>query len=166
MIPDWIYDDKMKRKIAVKLAKANKFDEAIKIANMIKDANDRSSALWYIVEELAEVGEFNKAIKTAEMIEIAKYYSWALRDIAVKLARTGEIEKAKKLLNRAIEIAEKIEDYYSRSVTLQKITKELPKFSKKEWEYKKRKVVYIAKMCKIEKILMNRHLNILKKKFT
>jgi len=54
---------------------------------------------------------FNLAIQAAQEIEDAWDRSWALREIAKALAEVGQLE-------RAVEVAETIEDDHLRSQTL------------------------------------------------
>jgi len=103
------------------------FEQAIKTAERIEDAEKRVKALREIAVEMAKVRMvekakevFEQAIKTAERIEDAKKRAEELKGIAVEMAEVGIFEKAMKT-------AEKIEDAKERTWALIVIAEEMTK---------------------------------------
>ena len=108
----------------------NRFAAVLYIADSIKDARSKVSALAGIATELAKAGKaekaevvFSKAIEVAASIKDAGTKSQALREIAIALVKMGESE-------RAIEIAASIKD--KPLLSLRPITIELVKAGKAE----------------------------------
>jgi tetratricopeptide (TPR) repeat protein len=86
------------------MAKAGRFEEALKVAERIVDAEKRSEALREIAEAMTEAGRFEEGfeevLKVAEWIDGAWERSWALREIAEAMAKAGRFEEALKLAER------------------------------------------------------------------
>jgi lipopolysaccharide biosynthesis regulator YciM len=80
------------------------FDQALKVAEGIEDAEKRARALRAIAEEMAKAGMFDQALKVAEGIEEARERAWALREIAGKMAKAGEVEGAVGIVEREMAV--------------------------------------------------------------
>lgn len=57
--------------LAIQLARAGKFDEALQILGKTEDAGWRSKVLREIAEAIARTGKFEDAIEVANEIEVA-----------------------------------------------------------------------------------------------
>jgi len=112
----WILQD-----VAGKYAEVEDFDQALKTAMMIKDADHKSRAIANIASKYAEAGDFAKALKTAAIIDDARSKSRALADIAGKYFEITEVEKASQLLLEALEAATTLTDARSKSMAFVRI---------------------------------------------
>jgi hypothetical protein len=92
------------REIAEGMAKEGMFDQALKVAEGIEEADVRAWALREIARGMAEAGMFDQALKVAEGIEEADVRAWALREIAEGMARAGEVEGAVSIVEREMAV--------------------------------------------------------------
>jgi hypothetical protein len=92
------------REIAVRMAEAGMFEQALKAAEGIEEAWQRAWALRGIAREMAKAGMFDQALKVAEGIEEARWRAWALREIAREMARAGEVERAVGIVEREMAV--------------------------------------------------------------
>jgi tetratricopeptide (TPR) repeat protein len=113
-----VLGDKGLRELAGKWAKAGRIEEALKVAERIVYARERSWALKEIAKAMAEAGMteearrvFEEALKVAEWIGDAEVRSKALREIAEAMAKVGRFEET-------LKVAEGIEDARWRSEAL------------------------------------------------
>jgi len=125
------------REIAEEMAKAGMkervkevFEQALKVAEGIEDANKRARALREIAEEMVKARMFEQALKVAEGIEWRR--AWALREIAKEMVKAGMEEQAKEVFEKALEVAEGIEDANKRAEALIEIAKEMVKAGMEE----------------------------------
>jgi tetratricopeptide (TPR) repeat protein len=110
-----VLDDESKRKLATSLASKELFDQALKVAEGIEEAWERSEALRAIAGGMAKAGMtdwakevFDQALKVAEGIEEALWRAEALREIAGEMAKAGMTDWAKEVFERALKVAEGI----------------------------------------------------------
>jgi hypothetical protein len=99
-----VLDDESKRKLATSLASKELFEQALKVAEGIESAWERSEALREIAGEMAKAGMFDRALKVAEGIEEAEKRAWALREIAREMAKAGEVEGAVGIVEREMAV--------------------------------------------------------------
>ena len=92
-------------KIALALAEAGDFKQAVEVAQKIENARFKTSALSDIASALAKAGDSNQAVEVAQKIENAKYKILALSNIAMTLA-TEPISENKKD-DRAVHLMKK-----------------------------------------------------------
>jgi tetratricopeptide (TPR) repeat protein len=97
--------------VAVEMAKAGMFEQALKVAEEIERAEERASALSAIAEEMAMVGMgeqakeiFDQALKVAEEIENAFRKAEVLGAIAKAMTKAGMAEWAKEIFEQALKI--------------------------------------------------------------
>jgi tetratricopeptide (TPR) repeat protein len=107
------------------MAKAGMFDQALKVAEGIEEADERAWALREIAGEMAKAGMedwakevFEQALKVAEGIEDAEKRAWALRAIAGEMAKAG-------MFDQALKVAEGIEEADERAWALREIAGEM-----------------------------------------
>ncbi|OKH44750.1 hypothetical protein NIES2101_27795 [Calothrix sp. HK-06] len=74
--------------IAIEYAAANRYKEALQLANAIKDEDSRTMALSGIAAEYAVSGNFNKGIQLAQTIKNDYYLSQAYKSIASQATAT------------------------------------------------------------------------------
>jgi tetratricopeptide (TPR) repeat protein len=103
------------------------FDQALKVAEGIKWADERAWALREIAGGMAKEGMFDQALKVAEGIEEADERAWALRAIAGEMAKAGMIDWAKEVFDQALKVAEGIESARRRARALIAIAGEMAK---------------------------------------
>jgi predicted negative regulator of RcsB-dependent stress response len=96
------------------LAFENDFEQALKIAKLIRDESYRALTLSQISVFLAEEGRFEDALNTLAEITDALERSSAVIAVAEQLALTGESEKA-------VDLARQITDEGYRSMVLEEI---------------------------------------------
>jgi hypothetical protein len=87
-----VLGDVSKRELAASLASKELFDQALKVAERIEEAEERAGALRDIAGEMAKAGMFDQALKVAEGIEDAWERARALREIAEGMAKAWEVE--------------------------------------------------------------------------
>jgi hypothetical protein len=109
-----VLDDESKRKLATSLASKELFEQALKVAEGIESAWERSEALREIAGGMAKAGMtdwakevFDQALKVAEGIEKAGERAGALREIAEGLAEAGEVEGAVGIVEREMAVRTK-----------------------------------------------------------
>jgi tetratricopeptide (TPR) repeat protein len=90
------------------------FEQALKVAEGIEDAEWRAEVLAAIAGEMAKAGIFDQALKLAEGIEDAWQRAWALREIAGGMAKAG-------MFDQALKVAEGIEKAWERARSLREI---------------------------------------------
>lgn len=90
------------RAVAAALAKAGKFDEAIKTAGAIRDRWQKGYALGDVAADQAEKGDWTAARKTAESIEYGDARVKALAALARLRAKAGAKSEADELFAAAI----------------------------------------------------------------
>ncbi|RLI76613.1 hypothetical protein DRP05_12550 [Archaeoglobales archaeon] len=99
-------------KIAIEMAKAKRFDDALNMANEVVEERFRLDALETIASYLCDVGKFDKALEVAKNL---KYRSQrALSNLSVNLAMAGDFEKS-------LQVAEMIREKSWKAETLAKI---------------------------------------------
>jgi tetratricopeptide (TPR) repeat protein/DNA polymerase III delta prime subunit len=108
------------RVIVKGMAKAGMFDQALRAAEGIKDAEERAWVLREIAEEMAKARVFEEALKVAEEIKEAEQRARALREIAKEMAKVGRFDQA-------LKVAEGIEDAWRRAEALREIAGEMAK---------------------------------------
>jgi tetratricopeptide (TPR) repeat protein len=108
------------RVIVKGMAKAGMFDQALRAAEGIKDAEERAWALREITGEMAKAGMFDQALQVAEGIEGARWQAEALVAIAGEMTKAGMFEQA-------LQVAEGIEDAKERARALGEIAEEMAK---------------------------------------
>lgn len=74
--------------IAIEYAAANRYKEALQLANGIKDEDSRAMALSGIAAEYAKAGNFNKGIQLTQTIKSEYYLSQAFKSIASQATAT------------------------------------------------------------------------------
>jgi len=140
----WILDEYERDKIdLVKNLISNEFfDQALKVAEEIKNARDRAEALAAIAKKMAKA----KMKKQAEEIyeralqEMAKedeedeeiWRTLALKEIAEGIARSGMKEQAEEIYNQALKVAEGIESARARSMVLKEVAEGMTKVGMEE----------------------------------
>jgi tetratricopeptide (TPR) repeat protein len=109
------------------MAKAGRFEEAMKVAEGIEDAEERSEALREIAKAMAEAGMVEEAVKVfEETVKVAEATgnAWArpreLGEIAKAMAKAGMVEKA-------VEMAVRIQNAGIRSEALREIAEAMAK---------------------------------------
>jgi tetratricopeptide (TPR) repeat protein len=122
-----VLDDVSKRELAASLASKELFEQALKVAEGIKDARQRAWALREIAGEMAKAGMFDQAMKAAERIEEARERVWALRVIAEGMAKAGMTDWAKEVFDQALKVAEGIEEAEERAEALREIAEGMGK---------------------------------------
>jgi tetratricopeptide (TPR) repeat protein len=115
------------REIAGEMAKAGMFDQALKVAEGIKDAGKRAWALRDIAGETAKAGMFDQALKVAEGIKDARWRAEALAAIAVEMEKAGMMERAKEVFDQALKVAEGIEEAWEQPKALRAIAEGMAK---------------------------------------
>jgi hypothetical protein len=125
--------DRSKRELATDWASKRLFDQALKVAEGIKDAWERARALREIAKEMAKAGMVDQALKVAEGIEDAWWRSEALREIAKEMAKAGMTDWAKEVFDQALKVAEGIKDAWERSEALAAIAEGMAKAGMVEW---------------------------------
>jgi tetratricopeptide (TPR) repeat protein len=103
------------------------FDQALKVAEGIEEADWRAWALREIAGEMAKAGMFDQALKVAEGIEKAEKQAEALAAIAVGMAKAGMEDWAKEVFEQALKVAEGIEKADVRAWALREIAGEMAK---------------------------------------
>jgi tetratricopeptide (TPR) repeat protein len=96
--------------------KAERFDQALKVAERIEEADERAWALREIAREMTKAGMFDQALKVAERIEEAR----ALREIAEEMVKAERFDQA-------LKVAERIEEADERAWALREIAREMVK---------------------------------------
>jgi len=115
------------------------FDQALKVAEEIKNARDRAEALAAIAKKMAKA----KMKKQAEEIyeralqEMAKedeeiWRTLALKEIAEGIARSGMKEQAEEIYDQALKVAEGIESARARSMVLKEVAEGMTKVGMEE----------------------------------
>jgi tetratricopeptide (TPR) repeat protein len=99
-----------RRKMAVLLARGDKFDDALEIAKAIAEPDTRNRAVRDIIELLARDRQFERAIDTVRDLDQITRMSQAVNEIIGTLISAGEREVASELLPRAIKFATAITD--------------------------------------------------------
>lgn len=81
--------------IAIEYAAANRFTEALQLANRIKDEDSKATALSGIAAEYAKLGNFNKGIQLAQTITGEYERSKALESIASQatISQLAQLQK-------------------------------------------------------------------------
>ncbi len=82
--------------IAIEYAAANRFTEALQLANRIKDEDSKATALSGIAVEYVKLGNFNKGIQLAQTIKKEYEQSKALESIASQ-ATISQLPQLQKL---------------------------------------------------------------------
>ena len=120
--------------VAQGLAKARQFHRAIKVAQEIEDAMERSLAFKGVAEELVRARQpdhanqlFSLAIQATQKIKGASDRSWALKEIAEGLTKIGQIDRAIEVFDLAIQNAQEIRSATARSEALRRIAEALVK---------------------------------------
>ncbi|MEM2191712.1 MAG: tetratricopeptide repeat protein, partial [Archaeoglobaceae archaeon] len=113
------------KRVAVALAEAGRFDEALKVARSIPYEYSRSWALISIAKALAEAGKFDKALEVAKSIFSEPHRSIALREVAKVIAEAGRFDEA-------LKVARDIYDEYSRLWALKEVAIALAKAGRSE----------------------------------
>jgi tetratricopeptide (TPR) repeat protein len=137
----WIIFDYERDKIdLVKNLISNEFfDQALKVAEEIKNARERAEALAAIAKKMAKA----KMKKQAEEIyeralqEMAKedeeiWRTLALKEIAEGIARSGMKEQAEEIYDQALKVAEGIESARARSMVLKEVAEGMAKVGMEE----------------------------------
>jgi tetratricopeptide (TPR) repeat protein len=120
-----VLDDKSKEELATGWASKRLFDQALKVAEGIEDAEKRARALSAIAVETAKVGMFEQALKVAEEIkEVDKR--------AEVLAVIVEEMLGLEMFEQSLKIVERIEDTRYVEKLLEKIVKEMIKTKAQE----------------------------------
>jgi lipopolysaccharide biosynthesis regulator YciM len=96
------------------------FDQALKVAEGIKDEKEWARALIAIAEEMRKAGLLDQALKVAEGIKDAWQRARALIAIAEGMRKAG-------LLDQALKVAEEIEGEEERARVLREIAEEMAK---------------------------------------
>jgi len=95
-----VLDDVSKGELAASWASKELFDQALKVADGIEDAEKRARALIAIAKEMAKAGMFDQALKVAEGIEVAYEQAEALAAIGERMAKAGMTDWAKEVLDK------------------------------------------------------------------
>jgi hypothetical protein len=90
-----VLGDVSKRELAASLALKELFDQALKVAERIEEAEKRAWALREIAGEMAKAGMFDQALKVAEGIEVAYEQAEALAAIGERMAKAGMTDCAR-----------------------------------------------------------------------
>jgi tetratricopeptide (TPR) repeat protein len=128
-----VLDDRSKRELATGWASKELFDQALKVAEGIEEAEKRAWALREIAEEMAKAGMvegakevFDQALKVVEGIEEAEKRAGALREIAEEMAKAG-------MFDQALKVAEGIEEAEKQAGALREIAVEMAKAGMEDW---------------------------------
>jgi tetratricopeptide (TPR) repeat protein len=128
-----VLDDRSKRELATGWASKELFDQALKVAEGIEEAEKRAWALREIAEEMAKAGMedwakevFDQALKVVEGIEEAEKRAWALREIAEGMAKAG-------MFDQALKVVEGIEEAEKQAGALSAIAEEMAKAGMEDW---------------------------------
>jgi hypothetical protein len=120
-----VLDDAGKRELATSWASKGLFEQALKVAEGIEEADERAEALREIAGEIAKAGMtdwakevFERALKVAEGIKEAGWRAGPLREIAGEMAKAG-------MFDQALKVAEGIEDANERAWALREIAGEM-----------------------------------------
>jgi tetratricopeptide (TPR) repeat protein len=138
----WILFDEYERdkiNLVENLISNEFFDQALKVAEEIKNAWERAEALAAIAKKMAKA----KMKKQAEEIyeralqEMAKedeeiWRTLALKEIAEGIARSGMKEQAEEIYNQALKVAEGIESARARSMVLKEVAEGMTKVGMEE----------------------------------
>jgi tetratricopeptide (TPR) repeat protein len=138
----WILFDEYERdkiNLVENLISNEFFDQALKVAEEIKNARERAEALAAIAKKMAKA----KMKKQAEEIyeralqEMAKedeeiWRTLALKEIAEGIARSGMKEQAEEIYNQALKVAEGIESARARSMVLKEVAEGMTKVGMEE----------------------------------
>lgn len=119
-------------KIIMEMLKVGDFDRALKLAYSLDEKN-KLETLEDITSYLAEKGDLKKALEIAESIELSKKFKdyetqprhAALRNIAKEFQKRGQTDQA-------LKIADSIEYWESRVVTLNDLAENLMQTGKNE----------------------------------
>jgi putative ubiquitin-RnfH superfamily antitoxin RatB of RatAB toxin-antitoxin module len=120
-----VLDDKSKEELATGWASKRLFDQALKVAEGIEDAEKRARALSAIAVETAKVGMFEQALKVAEEI---KEVDNRVEVLVVIVEEMLGLE----MFEQSLKIVERIEDTRYVEKLLEKIVKEMIKTKAQE----------------------------------
>jgi putative ubiquitin-RnfH superfamily antitoxin RatB of RatAB toxin-antitoxin module len=120
-----VLDDKSKEELATGWASKRLFDQALKVAEGIEDAEKRARALSAIAVETAKVGMFEQALKVAEEI---KEVDNRVEVLVVIVEEMLGLE----MFEQSLKIVERIEDTRYLEKLLEKIVKEMIKTKAQE----------------------------------
>jgi hypothetical protein len=120
-----VLDDKSKEELATGWASKRLFDQALKVAEGIEDAEKRARALSAIAVETAKVGMFEQALKVAEEIKEVDKRAEVLVVIVEEMLGLEMFEQS-------LKIVERIEDTRYVEKLLEKIVKEMIKTKAQE----------------------------------
>jgi tetratricopeptide (TPR) repeat protein len=129
-----VLDDESKRELTTIWASKRLFDQALKVAERIEDAEKRARALGEIVKELAKSRMFEQALKITEKIEVDWMRAGALGVIAEEMAK-AEIQEVA-LWQQALVMAEGIRGAKERAWALEEIGEGMRKIGMTEWSEK------------------------------
>jgi tetratricopeptide (TPR) repeat protein len=118
--------------IAVELARAGRYEQAIQLAETIQNSDAKVYTLQLIAIELAKGGKFKNAIQLVESIQKASISAFLLSKIAIEQIKAGKDEQAADLFSQAIQAAESIQDIKSKAFALKRIAVELAKAGRYE----------------------------------
>jgi tetratricopeptide (TPR) repeat protein len=120
-----VLDDKSKEELATGWASKRLFDQALKVAEGIEDAEKRARALSAIAVETAKVGMFEQALKVAEEIKEVDKRAEVLVVIVEEMLGLEMFEQS-------LKVVERIEDIRYLEKLLDKIVKEIMKTKTQE----------------------------------
>jgi predicted negative regulator of RcsB-dependent stress response len=86
------------------LAVKGKIEQALQLAQDIKDESFKALLLRSIAQLLAESGDFDQAIQVTQTLKNKYYQASTLAAIAHELTSIGQTERASRTLNQALEI--------------------------------------------------------------
>jgi hypothetical protein len=133
-----VLDDESKEKLTTTWISKRLFDQALKVAEGIEDAEWRARALRKIAGGMGEArvqdeALWRDALKVAEGIEDAWERARALREIAEGMAKAGMTDWAKEVFDQALKVAEGIEDAWWRAEALREIAGGMAKAGMTDW---------------------------------
>ena len=111
--------------IASEWAKQGKFEDALKMIQIISRETHKSCALKNISSGLAKIGKIEDAHKCALVISDFREKSRALQSISIELSKRGKINEASDIMQECLECTESIIDENDRSWALENISSEL-----------------------------------------
>jgi tetratricopeptide (TPR) repeat protein len=122
VLDDWAKNSAFS-KIAVLFANNGEIEKSIEMAERINEDWSKNSAFSEIAVVLANQGEIEKSIQIAEGInnDCTEKKISAFKGIAVVLANQGKQEESSKLLEKSIQMAERINDDWSKNSAFSEI---------------------------------------------
>ena len=120
-IEDSFYKDLAFSYIVESLTKEERLDESLEIVHKIDEGTGRDRAYYNLSIAYAEIGEFENALMLSDSIINEFFRSSAMGGIAQKLFEQKNEEDASRMMKRALDLANKMEDVSERGYALSNI---------------------------------------------